>query len=344
MAFSTTPIAVYAAEEETNGIVLAFDLTSEEEHIVTVPTGTEITVVLKVKNPEASKKYTVTLMQNEVQFAHTFFEYMGDENVEKVICTTGKLNTTSENIHRVYMNHMTRKSYAPEQIVGSFKLKVTATSGSSVIESVNTYAYDDINTGYDIQKLDLTVVVGDDQSDVYTSNFYNDGSLYKSVTTIDGQMMEIPVGPNPQDGYVFKGWECGGDLLIPGGEIVVNSNLNFYAVWEKKDVDKLYTLTFESNGGTKIDSISAKENTVIDLSDYTPTRNGYTFKGWFLNGLLTNEVEEITLTEDTTVYAKWEKKESGGGGGGDTVKFEITFDTNGGEKDGLHRSSRKFRC
>lgn len=36
-----------------------------------------------------------------------------------------------------------------------------------------------------------------------------------------------------------------------------------------------YRLTFETNGGSEISSIRRAEYTTIDLTDYTPTREGY---------------------------------------------------------------------
>lgn len=66
-----------------------------------------------------------------------------------------------------------------------------------------------------------------------------------------------------------------------------------------------YRLTFETNGGSSISSISKSSGTTIDLSAYHPTRKGYTFDGWYANAALTTKVDSVKLTKDTTVYAKW---------------------------------------
>ena len=47
----------------------------------------------------------------------------------------------------------------------------------------------------------------------------------------------------------------------------------------------------------------------VALKDYTPTRDGYTFDGWFSDKDLTTAVTEVTLSKDVTVYAKWTKAE-----------------------------------
>ena len=68
---------------------------------------------------------------------------------------------------------------------------------------------------------------------------------------------------------------------------------------------RTYTLTFKSNGGSSIKAVSEDRNTVVDLSDYVPTKAGYTFAGWYSDAALKNAVSSVKLTSNTTVYAKW---------------------------------------
>lgn len=69
-----------------------------------------------------------------------------------------------------------------------------------------------------------------------------------------------------------------------------------------------YTLTFETNGGSAIEKVTGKSGNTIDLSDYTPTREGYDFSGWYSDKGLTNKITEIKLTGNKTVYAGWTKQ------------------------------------
>lgn len=69
-----------------------------------------------------------------------------------------------------------------------------------------------------------------------------------------------------------------------------------------------YTLTFETNGGSSVASLSKTSGTVVDLSNYKPTRDGYDFAGWYSDAALTAKITGVTLTKDTTVYAKWTEK------------------------------------
>ena len=70
----------------------------------------------------------------------------------------------------------------------------------------------------------------------------------------------------------------------------------------------IYTLTFDTNGGSAISKVSKTSGTTVDLSGYTPTRDGYTFDGWYSNSALTIKVTSIKLTSNTTIYAKWTAK------------------------------------
>jgi uncharacterized repeat protein (TIGR02543 family) len=66
-----------------------------------------------------------------------------------------------------------------------------------------------------------------------------------------------------------------------------------------------YTLTFNTNGGSKIAAVSKTSGTAVDLTAYKPTRDGYLFAGWFSDAALTKAVTSVKLTANTTIYAKW---------------------------------------
>ena len=68
-----------------------------------------------------------------------------------------------------------------------------------------------------------------------------------------------------------------------------------------------YTLRFVTNGGSTLEAITAIKGTTIKLKDYVPTREGYTFAGWYLNTDLTEKVTEVTLNSSISIYAKWTK-------------------------------------
>lgn len=70
-----------------------------------------------------------------------------------------------------------------------------------------------------------------------------------------------------------------------------------------------YTLTFETNGGGSMQAIRAARGKTLDLSAYTPMRDGYDFGGWYADKDLTQRITEIKLSGSKTVYADWKKRE-----------------------------------
>ena len=67
---------------------------------------------------------------------------------------------------------------------------------------------------------------------------------------------------------------------------------------------EIYTVTFETNGGSSIESQAVEEgNTVLKPAD--PTKEGYTFDGWYSDEALSTIYDFGTpVTEDITLYAK----------------------------------------
>ena len=76
----------------------------------------------------------------------------------------------------------------------------------------------------------------------------------------------------------------------------------------EKDIEEAITITFDTKGGSIIDSITIGKDTELTLPK-EPTRDGYVFKGWVEK----NEIpiyNKALLAEDTTLYAVWEKVEN----------------------------------
>lgn len=65
-----------------------------------------------------------------------------------------------------------------------------------------------------------------------------------------------------------------------------------------------YTLHYESNGGTAYKDERYSSGTKVTL-DKTPTRESYTFTGWYTDEELTDKITSVTMTSDKTVYAGW---------------------------------------
>jgi uncharacterized repeat protein (TIGR02543 family) len=80
-------------------------------------------------------------------------------------------------------------------------------------------------------------------------------------------------------------------------------NLIVYAKWTVNQ----YTITFNSNGGTSVNTITQDFNTPLTQPS-NPTRLGYSFLGWYADNNTFNNAYTFSASmpsESTTLYAKW---------------------------------------
>lgn len=113
-----------------------------------------------------------------------------------------------------------------------------------------------------------------------------------------------PTDPK-KDGFTFLGWYKDGVKLESTTQIT--GDTTFEAAWKQNDVKK-FKVTFNSNEGTKVaEQEIDKDGKATKPAD--PTRKGYTFKGWYTdNGVFVNEFDFTKpVTENVTLYAKWEE-------------------------------------
>lgn len=108
-------------------------------------------------------------------------------------------------------------------------------------------------------------------------------------------------------GYTLNGWflsDDNGVTFIKKWDFtidVVTANIKLFAVW---DINQ-YSLTFESNGGSLVETLTQDYGTEI-IPQEPPLREGYTFSGWYLDEGLTEVYLFSTMpAHDFTVYAKW---------------------------------------
>ena len=74
-----------------------------------------------------------------------------------------------------------------------------------------------------------------------------------------------------------------------------------------ESVKTIFTVTFEANGGSLVDSQLVKDGDAI-AKPTDPTKNGYVFKGWYADKALTKAWDfDTKITADTTLYADWKE-------------------------------------
>ena len=136
----------------------------------------------------------------------------------------------------------------------------------------------------------------------------NGGSTVASQTVEMNKTVTKPKDPT-RTGYKFIEWQLNGQAYV--FSTPVTKDITLTAKWEKVN-----TVTFNSNGGSAVASQSVETNNTATKPS-NPTRTGYNFIEWQLNGQAYNF--STPVTKDITLIAKWEIK-----------KYTVTFNTNGG--------------
>ena len=163
------------------------------------------------------------------------------------------------------------------------------------------------------------------------------GATATKQVTYDSTYGTLPTPTKTVAGYTvkFAGWwtsASGGTQIKSDTKVKITSNQTIYAHWTQ--TANSYTVTANANGGTipttsgwtVVSGGSAATKQVTYDSTYgtlpTPTRNGYTFAGWFSAQTGGSKVESSTTVKTAsnhTIYAHWTAN-----------KITITLDKNGG--------------
>ena len=137
----------------------------------------------------------------------------------------------------------------------------------------------------------------------YTISWIVEGKVVETDTIEEGTLPEYN-GTTPAKAkdveftYTFKGWDK--DITA------ATANTTYTAVFDK--VVNKYSITFNSNGGEAVSTITKDYNSLIEKPT-DPKKDGYRFVGWCTDSKLENPVAwPITLTKDQTLYAKWNEK------------------------------------
>ena len=142
---------------------------------------------------------------------------------------------------------------------------------------------------------------------------FNNGEDDKIVEVVYNNLLKEPEDPI-YEGYEFNGWyREGQDYEYSFYEPVIEP-FTLEAKWEKPK-DNEYIVNFSTDGGSRIESQTIKKgNKVVEPKD--PTKDGYIFVEWQLNGVKYDFDKEVT--SNLTLTAKWESN------------IVITFDSKGG--------------
>lgn len=228
----------------------------------------------------------------------------------------GKLNFTGDGSLSIISSGASGKAviiYGSSTSDIGFAGKISYPAGSTYAGSKKLNGMQGYNPEYlpDYCKLYIT---GSDSS--YTNQYksvivtfkYGYNSLTETIETYSTGKLKKALPEPTRSGYIFEGWYYTDDT---GREIQIteatrfSANTTVKAKWTKIKLD--YYVTFDPDGGT-VSTPEMQANTYGYLYSLpVPTRDNYTFLGWFSEP--SGEGEEITTEtkfyENTTVYAHW---------------------------------------
>lgn len=157
---------------------------------------------------------------------------------------------------------------------------------------------------------------------VITFDPNNEGNSSKQKVdwSKEGTPLEVPTPKPTKEGHTFEGWYYDNNGVNTKWDFKTDRaryTMTLTAKWKANTSSSggggggttYYTLTFETNGGGSMQAIRAARGKTLDLSAYTPMRDGYDFGGWYADKDLTQRITEIKLSGSKTVYADWKKRE-----------------------------------
>ena len=259
---------------------------------------------------------TSDVLKMDYMFANINIKNLDIRNVDMSNADTAKMFYNST-ITKLYLPENAMKGYSLSSINGLTNIYYVkdeakwTTLGNTVGTIPVTYNY----TGSSTEPATVTVEFNGNGGIVTTSQkIINAGEVYGEL-------------PTPtRTGYTFDGWftdKTDGTKIVSTTKLISDTDHILYAHWTK-DIVKA-TIELDANGGNVTpDSVEViVDETYGNLP--VPTRDGYTFAGWFSAATSGTEIKSSTTVTSTSarkLYAHWTEN---------VITVTVTFNANGGE-------------
>jgi len=115
--------------------------------------------------------------------------------------------------------------------------------------------------------------------------------------------------------YTSKKITNGYNIYLTINNVYYTTSINTTTHALEQVVKPMINVTMNADGGTLEDNITSL-NTNIKVTLPTPTKDGFVFRGWYINGSQA-AVYSVTPTKDMTMIAKWVKE----------VKLTVNYET-----------------
>ena len=233
------------------------------------------------------------------------------------------------------------EGYTPTKVVSGVATSEQEVNMTSSLEGISTlYVY----YKADEQKTEQNQI-----NVLYAANggqFVDGNETMQGVADSDGKLRQPPTPT--RDGYTFAGWYWHADYSgytdeqkaadkVDFDQAVTGQTVTMFAQWTKDEVQNETDVLYVANGGKFFDDQEVQQGLTdsdgMMRQPMTPTRDGYTFAGWYWVSdlsVLTEEQKEQNKVDfgqpvtkpHVTMYAQWVKNQD---------EINVLYAANGGQ-------------
>ena len=233
------------------------------------------------------------------------------------------------------------EGYTPTKVVSGVATSEQEVNMTSSLEGISTlYVY----YKADEQKTEQNQI-----NVLYAANggqFVDGNETMQGVADSDGKLRQPPTPT--RDGYTFAGWYWRADYSgytdeqkaadkVDFDQAVTGQTVTMFAQWTKDEVQNETDVLYVANGGKFFDGQEVQQGLTdsdgMMRQPMTPTRDGYTFAGWYWVSdlsVLTEEQKEQNKVDfgqpvtkpHVTMYAQWVKNQD---------EINVLYAANGGQ-------------
>lgn len=214
---------------------------------------------------------------------------------------------------KYYGKTLTLSSTKPSRTGYTFKGWATSASGSVAYASGASYTANASVTLYAVWQANTYTVKynANGGTGAPSNQTKTHGVTLTLSSTKPTRVSEVEDGVTTT--YTFKGWATSASsstvAYASGAKYTTNASVTLYAVWTTKTTVTEYDVTYNTNGGSEVNSQVKTKGIALTLRSTIPTKNGYTFKGWGLSedDTTVDYVAGASYTTDADIvlYAIW---------------------------------------
>ena len=236
------------------------------------------------------------------------------------------------------------EGYTPTKVVSGVATSEQEVNMTSSLEGISTlYVY----YKADEQKTEQNQI-----NVLYAANggqFVDGNETMQGVADSDGKLRQPPTPT--RDGYTFAGWYWHADYSgytdeqkaadkVDFDQAVTGQTVTMFAQWTKDEVQNETDVLYVANGGKFFDGQEVQQGLTdsdgMMRQPAAPTREGYTFAGWYWVSDLSDLTDEqkdlnkvdfsqsIAGKDHATIYAQWTKN-------ADQNEIDVLYAANGGQ-------------